>query len=83
MSVANFAQLRWQCRRGTLELDRLLLGYLDKVYRQAPPEEQALFQAFLRSEDSDLLAWLIQDEQPEQSSLRVLIEKIRVTTPSD
>ncbi|ASF45948.1 FAD assembly factor SdhE [Methylovulum psychrotolerans] len=52
----ELAKLKWQCRRGSLELDLLLQHYLDTAYLQANPEEQARFVALLQLEDEALLA---------------------------
>ncbi|NOT83516.1 MAG: succinate dehydrogenase assembly factor 2 [Methylococcaceae bacterium] len=75
--MSDVAKLRWQCRRGTLELDKLLLHYLEKAYQQANGEEQALFKTLLHLEDRDLLAYLLGDQQPAADNLRFLINKIR------
>ena len=44
-------QLRWQCRRGMLELDFVLERYLDSHFDQVDPEEQVQFQALLSTQD--------------------------------
>ena len=48
-------EVRWRCRRGNLELDRLLGRYLRVRYPVAPPEERAAFESLLRLEDPVLL----------------------------
>ncbi len=52
-------KLRWQCRRGTKELDLLLQHYLATGYLSADAEEKALFLALLELEDDDLLGVLM------------------------
>lgn len=52
----ELAKLKWQCRRGSLELDLLLQHYLDTAYLQADPAEKARFVALLQLEDEALLA---------------------------
>ncbi len=71
------AKLRWQCRRGTLELDTLLLRYLDTRYPHATAEEQALFQALLLCEDGDLLDWLLGNKPPASEIFKHLVVQIR------
>ncbi|MEQ1638282.1 MAG: succinate dehydrogenase assembly factor 2 [Methylococcales bacterium] len=75
--MTGLAKLRWQCRRGTLELDWLLLHYLDTDYQQATSGEQALFKTLLQLEDNDLLAYLLGEQQPEASNMGSLVNKIR------
>jgi antitoxin CptB len=64
----QLAQLRWQCRRGTKELDLLLQGHLETGYLTASDEEKALFVELLKLEDDELLGVLMGD-------LRVGMEK--------
>ena len=55
----QLARLRWQCRRGTKELDLLLQRYLETGYLVADDEEKALFVELLELEDDELLAVLM------------------------
>lgn len=55
----ELAKLRWQCRRGTKELDLLLLRYLDNQYLKSDNEEKALFIELLMLEDDHLLSILL------------------------
>ncbi len=74
--MSSLAKLNWQCRRGTQELDRLLLGYLHTNYITANNEEQQLFEQFLKLEDSDLLAFLLDLYSPKELKFVKLIAKI-------
>ena len=58
------SRLRWQCRRGTRELDELLLGYLEARYPQAGEAEKAEFQALLSLPDPELIGYLLQGRTP-------------------
>ncbi len=78
--MSEWAKLNWQCRRGTLELDRLLQGYLDTAYATATPAEQSLFKSLLAQEDSILLATLLGDQKP-SAALQPIIDKIKLTEP--
>ncbi len=55
----QLSKLRWQCRRGTKELDLLLQRYLATNYLTADANEKALFLELLRLEDDDLFAVLM------------------------
>lgn len=52
----DLAKLRWQCRRGTKELDLMLLDYLETRYPTASVEEKARFVELLKLDDTDLMA---------------------------
>ncbi len=56
-SVYN--RLRWQCRRGMLELDLLLLDFLESRYSQLDEASQEAFVALLEYPDQSLQHWLI------------------------
>ena len=71
------AKLRWQCRRGTKELDFLLLRYLDSRYAQADADEQALFVELLALEDDELIAILLGDLDVEAAAMKALVGKVR------
>ena len=51
----KLAKLRWQCRRGSRELDLLLNNYLDTRYPIADEEEKMQFVEMLKLDDSELL----------------------------
>ncbi|MEI6068694.1 MAG: succinate dehydrogenase assembly factor 2 [Methylococcaceae bacterium] len=71
------ARLSWQCRRGTKELDFLLLRYLESGYLLADEEEKALFVELLELEDDELIGILLGDLIVEAGALKALVGKIR------
>ncbi|MFZ2171304.1 MAG: succinate dehydrogenase assembly factor 2 [Methylococcaceae bacterium] len=73
----QLARLRWQCRRGTKELDLLLQRYLETDYLAADDEEKALFAELLELEDDDLLAVLMGESKAEAEVMKTLVENIR------
>ena len=74
----DIERLRWQCRRGLLELDYLFADYLDQQYAKASSEEQAAFRALLDQQDPDLQHWLINtDELPPEPEMASLVKKLR------
>jgi antitoxin CptB len=77
--TADFNRLRWRCRRGMLELDAWLEGFLETGYRQLDPTEQGIFGRLLDQEDMDLLAWL-SGQSTAPAEFAAVIEKIRKVT---
>ncbi len=77
--MTQLAKLRWQCRRGTKELDFLLLRYLDTRYALVDADEQALFVELLALEDDVLIGVLMGELEVEAGEMRVLVEKIRAS----
>lgn len=65
-------RLRWQCRRGLLELDLLFRRFVDEKFDLLSAAEQHAFQMLLRQQDHNLLAWLQGQETPPNEFLSVI-----------
>jgi len=76
--MQQLARLRWQCRRGTKELDLLLQRYLDSGYLLADEEEKALFAQLLALEDDELVGVLMGELDVEAEAMKGLVEKLKV-----
>ena len=70
-------RLRWQCRRGLLELDVLLENFLEKQYLSLSAEEQAKFKTLLHCSDQDLLYWFTNQSEP-PPELKEIISAIKI-----
>ena len=68
-------RLRWQCRRGLLELDLLLLRFLELRYGALNAEERNAFQRLLEQPDQTLLAW-VQGQQAPPPDLKMIVDKV-------
>lgn len=78
MSDAQELQrLRWQCRRGLLELDYLFEEYLDNGYLQADADERAQFLWLLDQQDPDLQAWIVDGTMPPPDEVAPLVRRLR------
>ncbi|MCQ8117059.1 MULTISPECIES: succinate dehydrogenase assembly factor 2 [Methylomonas] len=73
----NINKLRWRCRRGTLELDLMLLRYLENRYLAAELSEQQTFLRMLELEDTELMRYLMGEQLPNDESLKNLVLAIR------
>lgn len=69
-------RLRWQCRRGMLELDLILLAFLEKGYLNLSLADQKLFERLLTYSDQDLYGYLIKRQPIENLAMQMLIEKM-------
>ena len=69
-------RLRWQCRRGMLELDHLLMRFLDLGYSDLDGVRQREFAALLREQDQDLSDWLLARRQPEDPRVAALVRHV-------
>ena len=73
----QLAKLRWQCRRGTKELDFLLLRYLETVYLSGDDEEKERFVELLTLEDDELIGVLLGELEVETDGMKALVVKIK------
>ena len=72
----NDARIRWQCRRGTRELDDLLLGWFDSFYRHASESQKSAFCRLLELQDPELMAYLLGGATPEDPETRHVVNAI-------
>jgi antitoxin CptB len=77
--LKNIERLRWQCRRGMLELDILLEAFLEQHYTGLSPTQQRNFIKLLEYPDPFIHAWCVSGEEPDQDEFMELVKMIRVT----
>jgi len=70
-------QLRWQCRRGMLELDLMLGTFLNKAYASLTQTARGDFRRLLEESDQTLYEWLIGQAIPEAASMKAMVLQIR------
>ena len=75
----RFARLKWACRRGMLELDVLLLPFVEQAWDTLNYEQQEVFERLLTSDDPDLFAWFMGHQKCEDPDLSTMIEKVLTT----
>jgi len=78
--VSELSRLRWRCRRGTTELDRLLNRFLDAEshgYAALDAKGREQFETLLTCEDDQLIDWLLSGQRPTESALVDIVQQIR------
>ncbi len=63
-----------------LELDLVLLPFLDNVYPDLQQEDKERYWAFLECEDQDMFGWLLKRKDPEDAELLKIVTIIRANT---
>ncbi len=76
--MRHLNKLRWRCRRGTLELDLMLTGYLENRYFHTGNLAQKAFLQLLELEDSELIRYFMEGGVPDSTELAELVAKIRI-----
>ncbi len=70
-------RLRWQCRRGLLELDLILEAFVDHGYAELAPEQRQAFVRLLQTPDPILLDWLMGQGSPKDKDLSHVVALVR------
>jgi len=76
----DFQRLRWQCRRGMLELDLMLETYLQTQYPHMNEAQKADYARFLKNPDQLLYDWLMEQQIPSDKEVAQLVQNIRTNT---
>ncbi len=69
-------KLRWRSRRGLLELDLLLVNFVDDGFDELSPVEQGHYRRLLEEEDPDLWSWFSRNATAEDPHFAALVEHI-------
>jgi len=75
--MSELGRVRWQCRRGMLELDLLLRRFVDRGYHDLSSEERGAFSRLLDYPDDTLLELLMGRMTSTEGAIASVIEKIR------
>lgn len=73
----QYDRLRWRCRRGLLELDLVLLRFLERQYPDLSAPEQLAFDKLLETPDELLFEYVQGDRIPSDTDLKKVIEKLQ------
>jgi len=72
------AKIKWQCRRGMLELDLILNRFYKNSIDNLTENEISSFENLLGQQDPDLYAWLMGYEIPTEKELLEIVTYIRL-----
>jgi antitoxin CptB len=75
-------RLFWRSRRGLLELELLLVPFMQERYADLPPEAQRSFARLLECEDVDIYDWLQGRSQPPDQPLVSIVDLIEAHNTS-
>jgi antitoxin CptB len=60
--MAELDRIRWQCRRGMLELDLVLNRFVEQELDGLDSGQLQVFRELLNEQDPMLLAWIMEQE---------------------
>lgn len=73
-------RLFWGSRRGMLELDLILLPFLENVYPSLDQADKERYWKLLECEDQDMFAWLLHRQDPQDPELQRIVHIVRENT---
>jgi len=76
MEEAERRKILYRCRRGTRELDEILIAFVDREYVELSPTLKGAFEKLLDVEDPLLNEWLCLGIQPADQGLVEIVERI-------
>ena len=75
--IEDETRLRWQCRRGMLELDLMLESFVDKHYDDLPVKTKKAFHKLLKCQDQILLDYLMGQDVPTDKDVADVAQQVR------
>lgn len=73
-------RLFWGSRRGMLELDLVLMPFLENIYPTLEQADKERYWLLLEEQDQDLFAWFMRREDPSSPELQRIVDIIRANT---
>ena len=75
-SNLELSRIKWRCRRGTKELDFLLLAYFNQQYTAADAEDKAAFLRLLELQDPSIIDYFAKPKTIKDQKIQKVISDI-------
>lgn len=79
MSKYNKLRIEWDCRRGMLELDKIIMPFYQQHFDDLSDKQKDVFIRLLACSDLELFSWLFKGSLPADLELREMITHIQKT----
>jgi antitoxin CptB len=79
-SGVDINRLFWGSRRGMLELDLVLMPFLENVYPTLEQADKERYWLLLEEQDQDLFSWFMRRNDPANPELQRIVDIIRANT---
>lgn len=76
----EYNRLCWGSRRGMLELDLILMPFVQNIYPTLASEDQHRYELLLECEDQDMFAWFLNKVDPDDPEILKIVNIIRENT---
>lgn len=78
MDSLRKAKLKWHCRRGMLELDLILMRFVEHHLDAMSDAQLTQFEALLACTDPELFSWFMEQEKPQDGELAAIVDFIKL-----
>lgn len=75
--MSEVDRIRWHCRRGMLELDLILNGFVERHLGRLDPQQMEVFRDLLDQPDNDLLDLVMGRVEPAELRYKLVLELMR------
>ena len=76
ISDSDYKRLLWASRRGMLELDLVLVPFVENRFKQLDEADQQRYIQLVEEEDTDLFAWTLGRQRPDDADLARIVDLI-------
>ena len=76
ISDQELNRIRWASRRGMLELDLILVPFVEERLRELDEQNLNRYLNLLEEEDNDLFAWFLGHRKPEDAETAMIVEQV-------
>ena len=77
MDKYNKLLIEWDCRRGMLELDKIIMPFYKAHFDQLTDNKKDIFIRLLASTDLQLFSWFFNCSQSEDAEVQAMVEYIQ------
>ncbi|MCW9710870.1 succinate dehydrogenase assembly factor 2 [Avibacterium sp. 21-586] len=77
MTIHNKFHLEWACRRGMLELDKLIMPFFQQYFDQLSEPQKDTFVRLLEATDLELFSWFFNRKPAPDLELQQMVSYIQ------
>lgn len=79
MDKYNKLRIEWDCRRGMLELDKVIMPFYQQFFEQLSESQKEAFIRLLSCSDLELFSWFFNRKQSDDPQLQQMVDYIQDT----
>jgi UPF0350 protein NTHI0720 len=77
MDKYNRLRIEWDCRRGMLELDKIIMPFYKEHFDGLTEQQKDIFIRLLSATDLQLFSWFFNGSRSEDSEVQTMVEEIQ------